>query len=179
MNESTRNSPEQHHSELQQNAPRGKLWTLIVAVAVFCWILFTISTYILNRLSGEQVSPNAPVQVFRVLADQENYNQPKVSTPGSIRMEHIPVLQASDLRTFRGWQDADYKSRLRINLKPDSADRLQSIINTHPHLQLAVIVNEKLVGIATARDISSQSLQLTMEFCTAADANEVFARLTQ
>jgi len=179
MNEPALNAPAQNHSDLQRNSPRGRIWTLVVAVAVFCWILLTISTYVLNRLSGEQVSPNAPLQVFRVLTEQQNSTHPTTSTPDSVQREIVPALQASDFQTFRGWQHADYKSQLRINLKPNSGSRLQSLIDRHPQLQLAVVVRGKLVGISSTQNICRQYLQLTLEFCTAADANEVFARLTQ
>lgn len=56
---------------------------------------------------------------------------------------------------------------------------MQSILDAHPELQLAVLVNQKVVGIAAHTDITPEYLYLTLTFGTASDANEVFARLTQ
>ena len=50
-------------------ANRGRRWTLVAAVLVFLWILFTISSYVFSRLSGEHVSVAAPLEIRLVLPE--------------------------------------------------------------------------------------------------------------
>ena len=163
----------------QHSTAKGKLWTLTAAVAVFLWILITISTYILNRLSGEQISPQAPLQICKVVADAEDGTNLLTPNSGKVRISVAPVFSAVDFSTFRGWQEKDYHSRLKLNLRPQARPKLQSILDSNPGLQLAILVNQKIVGVAAPTEITPESLQLTLTFCTASDANEVFARLTQ
>ncbi|MFM7869724.1 MAG: hypothetical protein ACKPHU_36350, partial [Planctomycetaceae bacterium] len=72
---------------MNDNSPaKGRLWTLIAAVAVFLWILITISTYILNRLSGEQISPQAPLQIWKVVAETEDGINLQIPNSGKVRI---------------------------------------------------------------------------------------------
>lgn len=174
------NADKRTGAAMNDNSPaKGRLWTLIAAVAVFLWILITISTYILNRLSGEQISPQAPLQICKVVAETEDGVNLQMPNGGKVRIAVAPILNAADFSTFRGWQETDYHSRLRINLQQHARTKMQSILDAHPELQLAVLVNQKVVGIAARTDITPEYLYLTLTFCTASDANEVFARLTQ
>ena len=90
-----------------------------------------------------------------------------------------PLLTASDFETFRGWRDTDFRSQLRLHLKTSACTVLQQAQKQHPNSQLAVFIKGCPVGLVPLQGIRGDYLQLTLEYCTAADANEVFARLTQ
>jgi hypothetical protein len=90
-----------------------------------------------------------------------------------------PLLTASDFQTFRGWQDTDFRSQLRLHLKPSACTVLQQAKKQQPNSQLAVFITGSPVGLVSLQGVRGDYLHLNLEFCTAADANEVFARLTQ
>jgi len=179
MNSSLHSESPPADSTAHEIRPRGRLWTLLAAIAVFAWILITISSYILNRLSGEQLSPQAPLQVYQILTDTVSERSCVLPDGRTISLMDSPLLTASDFETFRGWQDTDFRSQLRLHLKTSACTVLQQAQKQHPNSQLAVFIKGSPVGFVRLQGIRGDYLQLTLEYCTAADANEVFARLTQ
>ena len=147
--------------------PRGRLWTLVAAVLVFSWILWTIGTFVFQRLNGEPVSPTCSLEVRRL--DPES---------------HLPstevLLAASDFQSFRGVAGSDGECRLILMFNARGTGRLRGLEGLPVDTELAVLVSGKVIAtLPVSAVLSERRLELVLVGVRASDANEVFARLTE
>jgi hypothetical protein len=144
--------------------PKGRAWTLIVAIAVFSWIIWTIYGYIFPRLSGEKVSPTAALEI-RYTTQLDPQGQ--------------PCLLAADFATFRGWPAANGRTRITLNLNETGMERLRNIQKRADSAELLVYVHQQLIGKAPVSQEQQGSINFELIQDSKIDANEIFARLTE
>ena len=147
--------------------PRGRLWTLAAAVLVFSWILWTIGSFVFQRLNGEPLSPTCSLEVRRL--------DPRDHLPGP-----DVLLAASDFQSFRGVAGRDGECRLILMFSVGGIERLRGLANLPVDAELAVLVSGKVIAtVSVSTVLSEQRLELVLASVRASDANEVFARLTE
>ena len=147
--------------------PRGRLWTLAAAVVVFSWILWTIGTFVFQRLNGEPLSPTCSLEVCRL--------DPESHLPGS-----DVLLAASDFESFRGVAGRDGECRLMLMFSARGIERLRGLAGLPVDTELAVLVSKRVIAtVPLSAVLSERRLELVLAGVRASDANEVFARLTE
>lgn len=147
--------------------PKGRAWTLIVAVAVFSWILWTIYGYIFPRLAGEKVSPTAALEVrYTSINDLGND-------------DGHAALVAADFSTFRGWPEAGGRTRMTLNLNEIGAERLRDVQKRADTKELLIFVRKQLIGRTGVSQPNNRSITFDVIQDPAIDANEIMARLTE
>ncbi|MBL8809735.1 MAG: hypothetical protein JNM43_06120 [Planctomycetaceae bacterium] len=147
--------------------PKGRAWTLIVAVAVFAWILWTIYGYIFPRLSGEKVSPTAALEI----------RYTSTNDPGDD--DGQTALVAADFSTFRGWPEAGGRTRMTLNLNETGAERLLDVQKRADTKELLIFVRKQLIGRTRVSQPNNRSITFDLIQDPAIDANEIMARLTE
>lgn len=147
--------------------PKGRAWTLIAAIAVFSWILWTIYGYIFPRLSGEKVSPTASLEV----------RYTSINDPGDD--DGHAALVAADFSTFRGWPEAGGRTRMTLNLNETGAERLLEVQKRADTKELLIFVRKQLVGRTLVPQPNNRSITFDLIQDPAIDANEIMARLTE
>ncbi|MFO0976012.1 MAG: hypothetical protein U0996_06410 [Planctomycetaceae bacterium] len=144
--------------------PKGRAWTLIVAVAVFGWIIWTIYGYIFPRLSGEKVSPTAALEIrYTTQADPQGQ----------------PCLLAADFSTFRGYPEVNGRSKITLNLNETGTERLRNIQKQADSKELLVYVRQQLIGRTPVSQEQTGSITFELIQDPKIDANEIYARLTE
>ncbi len=144
--------------------PKGRAWTLIVAVAVFSWIIWTIYGYIFPRLSGEKVSPTAALEIrYTTQADPQGQ----------------PCLLAADFSTFRGYPEVNGRSKITLNLNETGTERLRNIQKQADSKELLVYVRQQLIGRTPVSKEQTGSITFELIQDPKIDANEIYARLTE
>lgn len=144
--------------------PKGRAWTLIVAVAVFSWIIWTIYGYIFPRLSGEKVSPTAALEIrYTTQADPQGQ----------------PCLLAADFSTFRGYPEVNGRSKITLNLNETGTERLRNIQKQADSKELLVYVRQQLIGRTPVSQEQAGSITFELIQDPKIDANEIYARLTE
>ncbi len=147
--------------------PNGRLWTLAAAVIVFSWILWTISSFLFQRLSGEPVSPTCSLE-FRQI------------NPDNHLPESLVLLTATDFQSFRGVPGKDGECRLILTFSTRGMGRLQDLKKLPPSTELAVLVAGNVIAaLPVTAAVSDQPLEFVLTGVSASDANEIFARLTE
>jgi len=147
--------------------PRGRLWTLAAAVLVFSWILWTIGTFVFQRLNGEPVSPTCSLEV-------------RLLDPASHRPGAEVLLSAGDFQSFRGFVGSAGESRLMLMLSARGLKRLRELAGPPEDQTLAVLVSGEVISTVPMSAVSGElRLELVLDGMRASDANEVFARLTE
>lgn len=147
---------------------RGRLWTAIAATAVFSWILWTIGTFVLQRLDGEPLSPTCSLEIRRIRDSKNLSLAPEV------------LLSAADFRCFRGVAGRDGECRLILKLNARGIARLPTLRELPERTQLAVVMRGIVIAVLPLPEaVSEQPLELHLREATAGDANEIFARLTE
>lgn len=144
--------------------PKGRAWTLIVAVAVFSWIIWTIYGYIFPRLSGEKVSPTAALEI-RYITPTNQQGQ--------------TCLLATDFSTFRGYPEANDRTKIRLNLNETGTERLRNIQKQMNGTELLVYVHEQLIGRTPVSQEQAGSITFELIQDPQIDANVIYARLTE
>ncbi|MFM7055441.1 MAG: hypothetical protein ACKO2P_00820 [Planctomycetota bacterium] len=149
-------------------SPAGaRLWTLAATVIVFLWIFWTICAFILQRLSGEPVSPTCSLEIRQL-------------NPASHLPDSQVLLTATDFQSFRGVAGQDGQCQLTLMLNAGGLERVRNMQNLPPNTELAVMVAGKVItSVPLSAATSGQSLELVLTDVSASDANEIFARLTE
>lgn len=146
---------------------RGRLWTLAAAVLVFSWILWTIGSFVFQRLNGEPLSPTCSLEVRRL--------DPRDHLPGP-----DVLLAAGDFQSFRGVAGRDGECRLILMFSAGGIERLRGLAGLPVDAELAVLVSGKVIAtVSVSAVLSEQRLELVLAGVRAGDANEIFARLTE
>jgi hypothetical protein len=159
---------------------RGRLWTLIAAIAVFSWIVWTIDTFVFARLSGEPLSPQCSLE-FRRIVDLGVAGSQTAETPfGPLTISSEPLLSARDFSRFRGTMGGDGRCQLRLTFSESGLSRAASLRELPRDAELAVFVNERMIARVRAEDMSAGTdPELLLSRSSESDANEIFARLTE
>lgn len=144
--------------------PKGRAWTLLVAVAVFSWIIVTIYGYIFPRLSGEKVSPTAALEI-RYITPTNQQGQ--------------TCLLAADFSTFRGYPEANGRTKITLNLNETGTERLRNIQKQANGTELLVYVHEQLIGRTPVSQEQAGSITFELIQDPQIDANVIYARLTE
>lgn len=144
--------------------PKGRAWTLLVAVAVFSWIIVTIYGYIFPRLSGEKVSPTAALEI-RYITPTNQQGQ--------------TCLLAKDFSTFRGYPEANGRTKITLNLNETGTERLRNVQKQMNGTELLVYVHEQLIGRTPVSQEQAGSITFELIQDPQIDANVIYARLTE
>ncbi len=160
-------------------ANRGKRWTLVAAVLVFLWILFTISSYVFSRLSGEHVSVEARLEIRVVLPESVGGTLLQGYDGETVSLAETVLLTARDFSTFRGIMEGDGQFELSLHFSSTGREKLRVLQALPEETQLAVVVNSRVIGQCGRGQLNENGLTLRLAGLNSSDANEVFARLTQ
>lgn len=160
-------------------ADRGRRWTLVVAVLVFLWILFTISSYVFSRLSGEHVSGDAPLEIRMVLPEPVGGVLLKGYDGETVSLAETVLLTARDFSTFRGTAAGDGQYELSLHFSSTGRKKLGVLQALPEETRLAIVVNSRVIGQCGRGQLIENGLTIPLAGLTSSDANEVFARLTQ
>lgn len=144
--------------------PKGRAWTLLAAVAVFSWIIVTIYGYIFPRLSGEKVSPTAALEI-RYITPTNQQGQ--------------TCLLATDFSTFRGYPEANGRTKITLNLNETGTERLRNVQTQMNGTELLVYVHEQLIGRTPVSQEQAGSITFELIQDPQIDANVIYARLTE
>jgi hypothetical protein len=165
---------------------RGSLWTVVAAIGVFAAILATIYAYVLPRLGGETIPESAPLEIRTAMQSEAGVSMDEYSVlmkapdgtvwavgsetlfgaEGFVRFRGTPALGTSD-------------PRLALVLSAKGQSHVEALRTQHANQVLAVIVNDTLIGTFPVSQVALDAVDLSLDGMSDADANELFARLTQ
>lgn len=157
----------------------GSVWSVLAGLAVFAAILASVWYYLYPRLSGEPLSSGARLEVRLAVRGQSD-GWRAVTLPDGAEMAVAPdvLLTAADVGSFRGIYHQGGLPVLRLNLTSEAAARLeQSALRAEQ--ALVVLVNEQPAGWLPASALQAHVLELELMGVSRADAEDIFARLTQ
>lgn len=164
-------------AEISGGSTSGKTWTLVAGLAVFVAILATVYIYVFPRLAGERVSPTAMIEVRQVSTEPRDGWTKMLRTDGvSCYVESAVRMSALDFSVFRG-DGLQVPPVLTLHFSDAGIDRAAAIQDDRG-LVLGVVLPNKTVLVTRADDWGVDRMILPLPGVSAADANEIFARLT-
>lgn len=164
-------------SEFSCGSASGKTWTLIAGLSVFVAILATVYVYVFPRLDGERVSPTAMIEVRQIsMQPQSGWIKMRRIDGKSCYVESAIRMSAVDFSVFRG-NGLQVPPTVTLHFSDAGIDRA-SALRKDRTLTLGVILPNKIVAVTEAGDWAVDRIILPLPGVSGADANEIFARLT-
>jgi len=160
-----------------RHGARGTTWTLVAAVLVFVAILGTVYFYLFPRLFGERVSPRALLEI-RAASMTPKDAWAKMLLPDGSRcfVSDAKLMTAEDFSLFRG-DGLQSPPRLTLYFSKSGIQRSMSF-QAQVASGLAVLLPNKTVALTEVSDWQSDRVTFDIPGLSPADANEIFARLT-
>ena len=164
-------------SEISETSGSGKTWTLLAGLTVLVAILATVYVYVFPRLAGERVSPTARIEVRQVSAEPQDGWVKMPRTDGTLCYVAADVrLSAVDFSVFRG-DGLQVPPTLTLYFSDTGIVRSAPLRDDHS-LILGVVLPNKVVAMTDVESWGADRMILPLAGVSAADANEIFARLT-
>ncbi len=164
-------------SEISGAPASGKTWTLIVGLSVFIAILATVYVYVFPRLAGERVSPTAMIEVRQIAMEpQGDWIQMPLTDGALCYIESTSRMSAVDFSVFRG-HGLQVPPKLTLHFS-DAGMQRATALREDRTLVFGVILPNKTVAATEPGHWSDDRIMLPLPGVSAADANEIFARLT-
>jgi len=155
----------------------GKTWTLVTAMLVFVTILGTVYLYLFPRLFGERVSPDAALEIRAVsTSPKEGWMRMPLPDGGHCFVSETSLMTAPDFSLFRG-DGLQTPPRLTLYFSESGIQRYTSF-QAQVLSGLGVLLPNKTVARTTVSDWQPDRLIILIPGLSSADANEIFARLT-
>lgn len=156
---------------------RGSLWTFAAAVVTFTAILLTICSYVFPRISGELISSSAQLEVRRASRSGSGER----GSTGKIEdaISDDVLLTAADFTRFRADITSGGASVMTLTLNSRGVEKLRTASAETPDDAAVVFLRGKTVGRFELRNWTGTGIRLDLTAMREADANEIFARLTE